>query len=390
MLDDGTSQGLLTHFAPPGRAEASVLMDQAEACLRNPVTQVVLESLDGLVMVLNAQRQILAATPALLKALEADGVRDPLGMRPGEAVGCVHADEGPEGCGTSRACRCCGAVLCILAAQAHPEEGTSGECLLSMRRAGLWNAAEYQVHARSVPLGGHPCTILVLHDISAQKRKETMESLFFHDVLNLLQGLQGWSELLQEHPEDPQRAAENIVRLSARITSQVQQQRIIQLAEQGQLQLRFSRFPVGQMLQELAEDCRSHQACGGKTLEARPPDPDRVLESDPDLLFRVLLNMTVNALEATPPGGRVEVRFRVEAGSPCFEVLNPGHIPEPIQAQIFQRSFSTKARKGRGLGTYAMKLLGENLLGGQVHFHSTPAEGTTFTIQLPRGSLASG
>jgi hypothetical protein len=388
MPDAGRSSTVLTHFAPAGRADPSRLADEAQTCLANPVTRVVLESLDGLVMVLNSHRQILAATPALLKALEADGVGDPLGLRPGEAVGCIHAAEGPEGCGTSRACRCCGAVLCILAAQDHPDEGSSGECLLSMKRAGLWKAAEFQVHARSVELGGSPCTILVLHDISAQKRKETMESLFFHDVLNLLQGLQGWSEILQENIEDPQRAAQNIIRLSQRITSQVMQQRIIQLAEQGQLQLRFSRFSVVHMLEELAEDCRSHQSCAGKSLEQVAPADDVFLETDPDLLFRVLLNMGVNALEAVPEGGRVVLRFEMEAGAPTFQVWNAGHIPDSVATLIFQRSFSTKEKKGRGLGTYAMKLLGENHLGGRVAFQSSPEDGTTFSIQLPLASLA--
>jgi signal transduction histidine kinase len=64
-------------------------------------------------------------------------------------------------------------------------------------------------------------------------------------------------------------------------------------------------------------------------------------------------------------------------------VHNPAAIPEAIQKRIFQRSFSTKAARGRGLGTYAMKLFGENLLRGDVGFESGPATGTTFWILLP-------
>ena len=63
--------------------------------------------------------------------------------------------------------------------------------------------------------------------------------------------------------------------------------------------------------------------------------------------------------------------------------LNPGFIPEPSQLQVFQRSFSTKGR-GRGIGTYSMKMLTEEYLGGAISFRSSEREGTTFNVILPR------
>jgi signal transduction histidine kinase len=54
-----------------------------------------------------------------------------------------------------------------------------------------------------------------------------------------------------------------------------------------------------------------------------------------------------------------------------------------VQARIFQRSFSTKAQRGRGLGTYSMKLLGERYLGGAVSFVSAAGTGTVFSVTLP-------
>ena len=75
---------------------------------------------------------------------------------------------------------------------------------------------------------------------------------------------------------------------------------------------------------------------------------------------------------------------RAEDGRPGFHVQNPGVILPDVAAQIFHRSFSTKGGYGRGLGTYGMKLLGEDHLGGSLSFKSTEAEGTRFTILLPR------
>jgi len=64
-----------------------------------------------------------------------------------------------------------------------------------------------------------------------------------------------------------------------------------------------------------------------------------------------------------------------------------------VALRVFQRSFSTKAGQGRGLGTFSMKLFGENYLGGRVSFTSLQEAGTTFSLERPaparwRGALA--
>jgi sensor histidine kinase regulating citrate/malate metabolism len=72
-----------------------------------------------------------------------------------------------------------------------------------------------------------------------------------------------------------------------------------------------------------------------------------------------------------------------ERGEECvFAVHNPDVMPEAVQLQVFQRSFSTKEPSGRGIGTYSMKLFGERYLGGKVDFVSREPEGTTFTLAL--------
>jgi signal transduction histidine kinase len=112
---------------------------------------------------------------------------------------------------------------------------------------------------------------------------------------------------------------------------------------------------------------------------------------------RVLGNMVTNALEATPTGGTVRLWCRRHGGRLRFCVHNQGEIPREVALRVFQRHFSTKGGSGRGLGTYAMKLLGERHLGGTVDFETDPAAGTVFRLALPsreepgsrRGSPAS-
>ncbi len=96
--------------------------------------------------------------------------------------------------------------------------------------------------------------------------------------------------------------------------------------------------------------------------------------------------MVKNALEATGIGGIVTIGCEDLGDHIQFWVHNAEVMPEEVQLQVFQRSFSTKGEEGRGLGTYSMKLLGERYLGGKVDFTSHSPEGTTFTLTLPKMS----
>jgi sensor histidine kinase regulating citrate/malate metabolism len=59
-------------------------------------------------------------------------------------------------------------------------------------------------------------------------------------------------------------------------------------------------------------------------------------------------------------------------------------MPKEVQLQIFQRSFSTKAQVGRGIGTYSIKLFAEQYLGGKVYFTSQEPDGTSFVLSIPK------
>lgn len=378
----GTSVRQDTYFAPAGRVQGLELDAEVASCLDNPVAQVVLEAVESYALILNEQRQILAANAALFKALAVEDPKCFEGLRPGEVLDCVHAEEGTDGCGTSKACGRCGAVLTILAAQkdGRPAEG---ECLLSSRKGSHWEAREFQVRATPVEIASHTFLVLVMRDISAQKRREVLEQVFLHDLMNTLQGLRGWTELLRMTPEDPTVAAQQIASLSDHLTEEVLTQRLLLQAERGELSAAYRDIPLVELFEELRGTILSHQCSVGRELEVAAPAADITVNSDPRLLHRILLNMAINALEATPPKGKVRIQAGRENGGHRFTVHNPGFIPENVASRIFLRSFSTKGASGRGLGTYSMKLLGENVLGGQVGFTSSPEEGTRFFLFLP-------
>ncbi|MFP4498727.1 MAG: ATP-binding protein [Vulcanimicrobiota bacterium] len=104
--------------------------------------------------------------------------------------------------------------------------------------------------------------------------------------------------------------------------------------------------------------------------------------TDKTILRRVLSNLLKNALEASRKEDIIAMGCYKIEGNIIFKIQNPAYIPESIQSQIFQRSFSTKG-KGRGSGAYSVRLLTTRYLKGTVDFTSNKAHGTEFIIKLP-------
>jgi signal transduction histidine kinase len=105
-------------------------------------------------------------------------------------------------------------------------------------------------------------------------------------------------------------------------------------------------------------------------------------ESDEILVSRVLGNMIKNGIEASESGNSVSVSCALKNDKVLFTVHNSGFITLSVQQQIFQRSFSTKG-KGRGMGTYSMRLLTGRYLKGEISFNSTERDGTDFIAEFP-------
>jgi signal transduction histidine kinase len=380
MTDEKPPSACGSFFAPQGRATPAEVSGMATLCQDDPLVQAALEAVDSFAVVLNAQRQILAANSTLLQALTGEETSALSGLRPGEAFGCIHSGEGPDGCGSSRACRRCGALNSILATQ-ETRRSASAECLLSTRRHGSWEAKEFWVRTTPVTVAGHPLTLLTLRDISAQKRREALERVFIHDLQDSLQSFRGWSVMLQAAGADATAIAEQILALTSHLTAQVESQARLLWAESGELLPHLRTVSPEYILDELFQSLGADQAARLIRVPTAPEPP--LICTDPEILGRILSQMALNALEALPLGGQAQIWHERRSGRQAFLVQNPGCIPLEVADRVFQRSFSTKPGLGRGLGTYGMKLLGETVLGGRVGFTTNWEEGTRFFVELP-------
>lgn len=373
-----------TYFAPAGRDAPEELKRRATLVQNTPLLQMIMDALPPPVVILNQHRQILACNRALLELLDVD-VEQLIGKRTGEVMGCTFSRGEPDGCGTTEHCLTCGAVAAVLESQQLRSRATR-ECRLTLDTTIDGGARDLRVTATAVEVHGELFTVCTIEDISQQKRLSVLGRIFFHDVLNTAGAVQGYVRLLEEELPTELEELRLLGDLASRLIEEIESQRDLMAAEAGDLDMESGPVRPVELLEDLRTLYSGHPVA--KRREIRLTDIwGGHLITDARLLARVLGNMIKNALEATDVGGTVVIRCVRQGKKVAFSVQNPSVMPEEVQLQVFQRSFSTKAKSGRGIGTYSMKLLGEHYLGGRVEFTSEQSTGTTFTITLPRFTL---
>jgi signal transduction histidine kinase len=104
---------------------------------------------------------------------------------------------------------------------------------------------------------------------------------------------------------------------------------------------------------------------------------------DEEKIRRVLVNLLTNAADAVNGDGLVEVEVRASGPTVEIQVSDNGRgLSLEEQERIFEPFFTTK-EKGTGLGLAIAKKIVEGH-GGRITVASTPRQGTTFTVTLPR------
>jgi signal transduction histidine kinase len=383
VFDDVTGTPADTAFAPARRCTRAEVEADVAALVRTDLFQAVLDATGSSVLVLNRERQILVGNAVLLRSF---GVSDSCavrGMRPGEAFGCIHAWKNPGGCGTAEECSVCGAVLAVLESQ-RTRACVERECLLTIRRDGRLEARELHVRASQLVIGGRDYTVVGLRDIGDERRRAALERVFLHDISNTVGALVNLSQVLAAGaPRELDEATRRLARLTHRLRREIEDQRTLVQAENGTLEVVRTPVRPESVLAAAADLLAEHPAARDRTIAIEDGRAAELVVTDESLLLRIVVNMMTNALEATPPGGAVRAWAEPAFGSCALSVWNACHIEPRDTLQIFKRSFSTKPGRGRGLGTFSMKLFGERYLGGVVDFTTDPGAGTTFTIRLP-------
>ncbi|MFA6500167.1 MAG: ATP-binding protein [Desulfurivibrionaceae bacterium] len=376
-----------TYFTPAVRSTPDELKLDIARVSNNPVIDGLMHSVGSVLAVLNSARQILAVNNSLLDSLGLAVSRDAIGLRPGEALKCMHAHEAPHGCGTTKHCATCGAAIAI-ATSLETNMPVERKCIIRAQHNGVETDVCFLVRACPVTADGHRYLLLFMQDTTIQEKRAALERAFFHDINNILSGLLGASELLLLKHDGGGSAGDlplvkQIKQMSLRLANEITIQRSLLHSELSELRPVMHIMPVADLLTEVQSLFASHSAATEKILHIDRRNADTLIRSDGSLLIRILSNMLTNAFEASELGDTVRLWLEEQEGRLCFCVWNGGEIDEAVRLRIFQRYISTKQGVGRGTGTYTMKLFGETFLGGRVDFSSSAEDGTIFRLCLP-------
>jgi signal transduction histidine kinase len=217
-----------------------------------------------------------------------------------------------------------------------------------------------------------------------------------HDFNNVLSIITGNLELVKLRTTDP-RSVHLIDRaLKGAESAEKSISSLLSFARRQPLQL--ERFDLNKALEDMAELMR--QALGSKIHLNMVLSPTLgEIEADPNQTSLAILNIVVNARDAMPKGGRLQIETanQVLTGKPdglvgsfvAARFADSGKgIPRHLLSRVFEPFFTTKNRgEGTGLGL-SMVYGFANQSGGTVAIDSTVGQGTAMTLYLPRAGAA--
>ncbi len=100
-------------------------------------------------------------------------------------------------------------------------------------------------------------------------------------------------------------------------------------------------------------------------------------------LREVVMNLVLNAVDALPSGGRIEIRTFLEGERACLAVADSGMgMPDEVRGHALEPFFTTKGPKGTGLGLSVSYGIVKSH-GGELDLQSAPGRGTVATVRLP-------
>ncbi len=341
----------------------------------------VVDAFSHIFYIVNDQRQIVLSNIRFKKMADSHKLEEVLGLRTGDALGCLNAKYSPYGCGSAHECKGCGALATITKAFNTNAKVTS-EAQITLEdnpghQLSLEITATPFVHNRRRYL------YVSAIDIEEKQRKEIMEKIFFHDVLNLMTSMQGCLEIMESMgAEGRERFFPRLKDISNQLMDEINAQHELVKAENNQLVPNVMLTDSLQVIEDVKRKMSTSKVAEEKAIVLDSISDKLTVKTDTLLLSRVLINMTKNALEASGKGESIVLKAQKISGGVRFSVHNNAVIPDQVRFNIFKRSVTTKG-KGHGLGTYSMRLLGERYLNGQVGFSTDKKTGTDFFIDIP-------
>jgi len=201
-----------------------------------------------------------------------------------------------------------------------------------------------------------------------------------HQIRNPLAAIGGFTDQLLNAPDDEAKRRRNleIIRREIRRLEDV----VYKLAHFLKVDpaKRPEPFDLKLALKSVVGAMEMKAAAEGRTLSAEIDERLPFVRGDATAVGEALRNLIINAFEASPPGGRVDIAAeRRDAAWVVVRVADAGPgIPPEAQDRLFSPFYSTKDR-GMGLGLLYVKRV-MDACGGKIEVESAAGRGTTFRL----------
>ena len=229
---------------------------------------------------------------------------------------------------------------------------------------------------------------------TAKKIRKDFFNFVVHDLRNPLSAILLVAENMKNDPayavEDGFKAQVDAIVLSGKqMTALIEAILDLSRLESKMVALKFSDVDIKGLVQSAQRQVAVFADTEKINLQVQIEPGVSNITTDPGIIFRVLINLLVNAIKVSPRAGAVTVRVKAaDKGSLAFSVIDQGPgIPGDMVAILFKQFVSTKAnesgvRRGFGLGLNFCKLAVEKL-GGRIYLSENQENGAVFTFILP-------
>lgn len=223
-----------------------------------------------------------------------------------------------------------------------------------------------------------------------QLQKERLMSFIVHDLKNPVNAMDLHAQVLLRSKDLTERARESVTQIRAearQLTRLIMNLLDLGKADEGKLTIQRTNVDLRALLEEVRSEigitARAREVELGVELETES------VEADPDLLRRMLANLTENAVRHAPTNTRVMLSAKKEGDLTAIRVTDEGKgIAPELRERIFEpfvqlddKGGSGNTRGGRGLGLAFCKLVAE-AHSGTVRVEDT-VTGATLCVRLP-------
>lgn len=267
---------------------------------------------------------------------------------------------------------------------------STGSAELDLREGGR------RVLARVTPQRGTGGWVLVMNDITALRRLETIRRDFVanvsHELRTPVSVVQANAETLLAGAADDAKHArpllEALHRNAERMARLIADLLDLSRIEAGRYEISDSRLALRAVAARAVEAVERAAEHKDTTVEIDMP-ADLAVRADAKAVDQILVNFLDNAIKYTGPDGHVCVSARPNNGTVRIEVADDGPgIPEDHRARVFERFYRVDPGRSRdmggtGLGLAIVRHLVE-AMDGTVGVRAGDPEGAVFWVELPR------